>query len=694
MMSAQNPKPDAATISEHLRHVVRRWHELDAECLLEVRFITADDSPVVKDVSRYRPTDDGIEQASAHIAAMNGYSLNAYIVVNPIDAKAEIKAGKAATDPDILASFFHWADADDQQAADNIKSFVGPRPTYYVITGTVPCSRPHVYFELEEPTRNLTAWNATQKAIAATLKTDPSVVNPSRIMRVAGTVNWPNPRKQGKGYIQEITSLHIHNEDDRPLVTSERMARAFVGQIAPAAPDSGFHIATSEIDRKSADGYADILRRARTDGEKHTGVRDLAASLAGAGVPRAMAEAMIAEACPVWDAGVEKLIDTAYAKFTPTPAFSPNFDHAPAAENDAKAAFNPNPAPPSWRVQTAAEFTADFVAPEYLIDGVIQRGRLYTLTAPTGSGKTAVMLYIGTAMSRGDDVCERETEPGDVIFMAGENPDDVRGRLIATMDELNINPADCRLHFIAGTFNIRQDMALIFEKIASLPNVTLVVVDTLAAYFDGDDSNSNAQMLDFARVLRTITTANSKPAVIVPAHPVKNAAKNNLTPMGGSALLNEVDGNLCLWKRDSAVEMHWQGKHRGAEFEPLMFEMKGVQSEKVRDSKGRIMPTVMAVPLLETRAMEIASQSVSMEDRLLLNIDQWPAQSIRQRCVEIRLVNDKGDPKSTNLTRMLDKLRDEKLIDRPLRGNYRLTERGREAVEIIMNGGSIADPHS
>lgn len=679
-MMQEKLQPETARIKAHLAHMTQRWHELGRDCVMEIRMLTAEDSAKIKDVARFTPDADGIEQAAQHVAVMNSYKQNAYVVVNPINATAYIKTGEAAKDADILGSFFHWADADDAQAAANIRSFVGPRSTFFVLTGTQPCHRPHVYWELEEPTLNMEAWTATQKAIAATLRTDASVVNPSRIMRIAGTVNWPKPKKVSKGYIQEVTQLRIYSQDERPLVSSERMNRAFVPAAAPAT--GLFNIDTDPVAQKSADHYADILARARTDGEKHGGVRDLAASLAGQGVSRPMAEAIIKSACPVWDEGVENLINTAYAKFY-APADLPSFDHAPTP-TDATSG-------PKWSVQSAADFTADFIAPEYLIEGVVQRGRLYTLTAPTGSGKTAVMLYIGTAMSRGESVCERETEPGDVIYMAGENPDDVRGRVIATMDAQEINPADCRLHFIPGTFSIRQDMKLILAAIERLPNVTLVVVDTLAAYFDGDDSNSNAQMLDFARILRRITTAKSKPAVIAPAHPVKNAAKSNLTPMGGSALLNEVDGNLCLWKRESAVELHWQGKHRGAEFDPLMFEVKGVESDRVRDSKGRIMPTVMAVPLLETRAMEIAELAVSMEDRLLLNIERNDAQSIRQRCVEIGLVSKTGKANSTRMSRMLEKLEGEKLIAR-LRSNWLLTNKGREAVEIINNGGSIVDP--
>nr|WP_283258481.1 AAA family ATPase [Pseudomonas sp. GX19020] len=59
------------------------------------------------------------------------------------------------------------------------------------------------------------------------------------------------------------------------------------------------------------------------------------------------------------------------------------------------------PEVPKWRIQSAADFVADFVAPEYIIDGVIRREMVYTLTAPTGSGKTAVMLYSAIAIADG-----------------------------------------------------------------------------------------------------------------------------------------------------------------------------------------------------------------------------------------------------------------------------------------------------
>ena len=360
------------------------------------------------------------------------------------------------------------------------------------------------------------------------------------------------------------------------------------------------------------------------------------------------------------------------------PDFVPNFDAKPAPT-----ASDPNPQARPWRMQSAADFTRDFVAPEYIVDGVIQRGRLYTLTAPTGSGKTAVMLYAAAAIAQGDLFYDRDVEPGDVLFLAGENPDDVRARQIATMEFYGIDPEMCRVHFIPGTFSIRADLERLTAEASALPNLVMVVVDTFAAYFDGDDENSNAQALDFARVVRKLTELPSKPAVVMPSHPVKNATRSNLAPKGGSSLVNEVDGNLTLWNEGGIVTMHWQVKFRGPEFEPLSFELVRHDSDKIVDAKGRRMPTILARPMLQTRAMELSKETMTVEDRLLLSIQSDPALSLAQRAAELGLSH------KMKVQRAIEKLSKQKLI-RKFRTNWELTKEGERAVEIIVSGGSFA----
>lgn len=363
----------------------------------------------------------------------------------------------------------------------------------------------------------------------------------------------------------------------------------------------------------------------------------------------------------------------------PEPALGNGFDY-PDASDSTNA-----PNSPTWSVQSAADFTADFVAPEYIIDGVVRRGMVYTLTAPTGSGKTALMIYAATAVATGNLFGEKEVEQGDVLFMAGENPDDVRARVIATMKFYGINASNCRLHFIAGTFSIRSDLDRLRLEAEKLPNLILVVIDTFAAYFDGDDENSNAQALDFARLTRKIAAFPSKPAVVMPAHPVKNATRQNLTPKGGSSLLNEVDGNLTLWNDSGMLSLHWQGKYRGAEFEPLQFELEKYECDQLRDSKGRLMPTILAKPLLTLRATQIARETLTMEDRTLLSIQDAPGLSIADRCLSVGMTLENGSAHKSGMHRIFKRLSEQKLI-RKFRTNWELTKDGERAVEMIQNG--------
>lgn len=440
----QKPTPDTATIAAHLRHITRRWGELDQPVVLEVVFLTADDVAKVKNVARFAHDETGIAMAADHVAAMNRYGVNAYAVVNPVDATHPLLPESRASKQDIVASFFHWADADSAEAAENIKNFVGPKCTFYVLTGTQPCVRPHVYWELDEPTRNLAAWEATQRAIAATLKTDRSVVDPPRIMRIGGSVNWPKPQKLAKGYAPEVTTLRIYDADERPPVESERMARAFAASAQPASslqqttgtPGALFHIDTGEIHGKTAADYADILRRARTDGEKHGGVRDLTSSLAGMGVSRAMAEAIVREACPVWDKGVEALIDTAYAKFF-RPNDLPAFDALPDAATPTDEAF---PTPYDFFDDSALEPRQWLYARHYL------RKFVSVLASAGGIGKTSMQIVEALALCTGRPLLgETVHEPCKVWLINLEDPmDEMQRRILAAMKFYGIKPEEVR----------------------------------------------------------------------------------------------------------------------------------------------------------------------------------------------------------------------------------------------------------
>src|SRR5262249_6667315 len=123
-------------------------------------------------------------------------------------------------------------------------------------------------------------------------------------------------------------------------------------------------------------------------------------------------------------------------------------------------------------------------------------------------------------------------------------------------------------------------------EIELIGDVGLIIVDTSAAYFEGDAENDNKQHGDHARRLRGLTALPGRPCVIAACHPVKNAADDNLIPRGGGAFLNEVDGNLTARTTDGGVEVHTQGKFRGPDFAPLHFQLRTVTHERLKDLKG------------------------------------------------------------------------------------------------------------
>lgn len=741
MMAEQKPSADRETILAHLRLITKRWEEVGEDVRLELRAIDPDRKITGRavHVSRFSWDEDGLSMAADHAEAMNRYGFNMYPAINPIKGSVEIKQGSGASDEDIAAAFYCWADCDDETSGSNVRAFPGPKYTFAVTTGTKPCPRPHIYWELTEPIRDMHQFKDLQERIAARFQSDNKVTNFSRIMRLAGTVNHPAEHKRAKGYITELCTLRTEYDEPRAPVPLDRLLTAFPRPAERAQETGGLHIdlGPQAMDRAAAEAAA------LTGEAWHDNMIRLVASYVAKGLRdpeiHALTDRLTLPGYTIEDTRkeVQQAIEGARNKgFAPEQQAAKSFDHAPsegvvaeiwqrstsgktfataeeraALDNALRAEIEKiedpglrhhvaadlrhlrecliknNGVPPetakTWKVQTAGEFTADYVAPEFIVEGVIQRGRLYTLTAPTGHGKTSAMLYLSCAIATGEDFCGQECEQGDVLFLAGENPDDVRARVIAALEFYQIDPGNLRLHFIAGTFSIRQDMERLKAAAAKLDNLILIVVDTFAAYFDGDNENDNAQALDFARLLRGLTDTPSKPCVIMPAHPVKDAKRANLIPKGGSSLLNEVDGNLTIWNTDGVLEMHWQGKIRGQDFEALCMELEKYESDLIRDRKDRRIPTILAKPVMTLRAMELSAKTVSVETKILQSISVRPDLPQRERAVELALTR-------ASLRRAIDRLLKRKWL-RPKGRKLVLTEQGEEALQDGLSGFGEAE---
>ena len=134
---------------------------------------------------------------------------------------------------------------------------------------------------------------------------------------------------------------------------------------------------------------------------------------------------------------------------------------------------------PANLIVSITDFLAGFVAPDYLLDGILQRQFIYSLTAQTGHGKTALALLIARLIGGSKPnsaLGKHAADKGRVVYFAGENPDDLRMRVIG--DENLYNDKDARISFIPGTFSIEAMRARIEAEIKQLGGVDLIIVDT------------------------------------------------------------------------------------------------------------------------------------------------------------------------------------------------------------------------
>jgi hypothetical protein len=336
-------------------------------------------------------------------------------------------------------------------------------------------------------------------------------------------------------------------------------------------------------------------------------------------------------------------------------------------------------------IKTSKQFVIDFVPPDYIVDGLLQEGFLYSLTGATGAGKTAIALRLAASVALGVSFAGRETKRRRVLYLAAENPDDVRMRWIALSQHMHFDIDVIEVFFVEGVFKISEAKDRLREEAEKLGgDFGLVVIDTSPVFYEGDDENNRTQQGRHAVMLRDlISVIPGKPAVVANCHPVKNASSDSLLPAGGGNFLNQVDGNLTAAKTDSTTELHTQGKFRGVEFAPMHFMIKTVTHQDVKDSRGRLIPTVICEWISDKEKENIATQKVSDEDAILKLIAEDAKASRSTLAMRMGWKLYSGEPNKMKADRCIKALLKDKLIKETRRGNFALMPEGNSAIEAM-----------
>ena len=569
---------DTHQIKRFIEEITQDWVDLDGNPMIEIRALGQTGGV---NVSRF--SLDWLDDAVQHATAMNAAKHNIYMCINPIDGQ-NIKAGRGATDEDVMAAFYCFADADTDGAMKNILSFAGPKFTMSVKTGSVPYVRGHAYWKLEEPVRNLDAWREVQKSIAATLKTDPVVFNPSRIMRVAGTVSWPNKDKQAKGYTTELVTMRTEFSTDRDPVPFERLIRTFPAVKGATSTDApgliNIDLGKQAMDRALAE--QNIMQ-----GENwHQNVIRLVASYVSKGLAdseiHALTDRFTMPGYSVEDTRreVQQAIDGARAKgWTPEPEMTPQqalTQHTQEAPADVNLNFDAEPKPikPPAPIFWASD-AKPVLTQSYLVKGWLGAGQMSVVYGPSNVGKSFIVLDLAYHVAANMEWQGSKVNGGPVLYLATEGGHAFKNRVYALTqkyDKPNVplavraSPVDL-LHPEADMPELGALCQQIEQQHGKL---AMIVVDTLSRAMSGGDENGPTDMTAFINnldALRDFTGAH----VLIVHHTGKDAAQG---ARGHSSLRAATDTEIEL-EVSGTIRTATATKQRDLEpKKPITFQLK------------------------------------------------------------------------------------------------------------------------
>jgi len=665
------PAPDSREVREFLTTIIAQARaatkHLKQPGLLQMMLIhPLDDRNVT--LYRYKLDDaDLVERMTREALSASAAGHNIYIEGRTV--RPGLRGNKRGDLADTIAVFAIVVDSDN----DKGKGWTPTVPTSLAVE-TSP-GNAHYWLFFEQALDPATGQALGERLRAAT-NADSDTGNVCQPYRVAGTVNYPNEKKVARGRIVTWTrslgfnpatlwtpeSFEQEFPAPAPKTTATQTTNGSGNSHQVEEPDETriaadtMHVIEEGVEDDEDRSYVfyNVVKALKDDGWTPTGIvrllerhpKGIAAKYRG----RLQRE-------------VERIL-TKLDKGKPTPT-----------------------TPSTLAIQSQAHFLADFIPPDYLVDGVLQRRFVYSLTAQTGHGKTALALLLARAVGSADPNARfgsHAVEKGRVVYFVGENPDDVRCRLIGTNAERQDDPSLDRIHYIVGVFNIAEMHERLAGAIDKLGGVDLVIVDTSAAYFLKDDENNNPQMGEHARVLRSLTKLPGAPCVLVLCHPIKHATEPaQLLPRGGGAFIAEMDGNLTLWKHDeNLVTLHHSDKFRGPGFEPITFKLDKITTTNLVDGKGRLLPTVLAVAISGQEQEEQEANAERDEDELLAALAGKKALSIADLARACGWMMATGEPYKSKVQRVIARLLAEKLAKRVRGRRYRLTDEGRKALSM------------
>jgi RecA-family ATPase len=472
-----------------------------------------------------------LDAAKKFAERSNKEGFNIYVGVNPrISSVLPVSSCK---DTDVEIAFFNFADFDDIGSVKLFEASKATEPGFKVLTGKTPSPRFHTYYELEEPCHDMDAWKATQCAIIDHFESDAAIKNPSRIMRLAGSIAYPDSKKIGKGYIPELVGLKYCHGMPTP---AHDLAAQFTINKTEVRPANKLEPLNYNFDIPEPVNVAACLEAISQNDHLHNNSLSIVNCLVGSGVRDNVIEAIVNHALmPVSDGGtirqVSKMISNSRAHFgTPQPQLGTTNTNTPKRIIQAYSIDELAHMPPK----------------EALVKRWLDCSAMSVLYGDSGAGKTFLALDLCFHIAMGREWSGNKVRQGPVLYIAAEGGGGITKRLNALLKVHNLKGADIPLFVVPTDVDLCSadaDTTALVE-VAKQHKVEIIVVDTLSRALAGGDENGPKDMGAFVVHCDRVRQAVDAHMMVI-HHSGKDTAKG---ARGHSSLRAATDTEIELVK--------------------------------------------------------------------------------------------------------------------------------------------------
>jgi hypothetical protein len=608
-------QPDTTAMMQHVEHLFGGYLDGCHDGLIELSW--TDTKPDA--AGRYRLAHarmfgtDKLDELVEEAARLNAQAMCNVYIGAALRHPDTAPFGRG-TDRDAWALTCAYVDLDDAESTANAKSVYGlDKPTLVVVTGREPHTRAQMWWRLEEPLTDANQWPALLRGFAARMKGDTTVTNPSRVMRLAGSIAWPV--KPGRSV--ELTGIAPLKEPGRCEYAAEHLAREFPPvAVAPTLP-----ITNAQLNHTvNSLGLTDKLIDGRESYMRNT-ISACLIELVGTTGATPTAQELYDVAWPQYERKVDLTRGGRGAdEFAQKCAYTvqrfergdirgiETLDRAVEVyqRKEARKPERPQAAPamPPPAIQQTAIRTADFLTlltedvveePDYIEPGFAGPGNFVLIAGPPKAQKSFLLQEMLVACATGQGFLMntfKATRPLRVFYLQAEmNRKLLRKRArefkLLTPDERQLLATNLivseRFHMILNEGGVKTAIDTI-KAAFPLDPPDIIAVDPLANVFDQENENDNAQLMRFltGRIEAVRQAINPSAAVVMVHHATKKSSEDMardpfVAIRGASALRGYYDSAIVIFRagEESKVrKVHFELRS-GESPEPMTVELQG-----------------------------------------------------------------------------------------------------------------------